>query len=112
MYLLVIVLNKTEYLNKVMEVFLKTGIKGATILDSKGMGGTIMDCDDIPVVGGIRKLFYTQCRPNNNTIFSIVESKEKANQCVEKIEEIIGSLDEPGVGVSFVLSLESAKGIS
>ena len=111
MYLLVFVLNKDEYLNQVLEYFVEIGIKGATILDSKGMGRTFMSNHDIPVVGGIRKLIFFQSRPSNKTIFSVIESKEKAVEAMELIEQKIGSLKNPGAGIAFILPLEMVKGL-
>ncbi|NLC10700.1 MAG: hypothetical protein GX767_00415 [Firmicutes bacterium] len=111
MYLFVLVLNKTEKLNKILEKFVDIGIRGATVLDSKGMGETIMECES-PVVGGLRKLIFNQCRSQNNTIFSVVESLDKADAAVKEVEKIIGSLDEPGTGIYFVISLEKVKGVS
>ena len=38
MHILFLVLNKTEYLDDILSAFVKIGIKGATIIDSQGMG--------------------------------------------------------------------------
>ena len=40
MRLLVVVLNKTEYLEEVLEAFLELGVSGATLINSVGMGST------------------------------------------------------------------------
>jgi nitrogen regulatory protein P-II 1 len=111
MFLLVLVLNRKECLNRILAKFLDIGIKGATILDSRGMGQAFMECD-IPVVGGLRSLIYDQCRPNNNTIFSVVESKEKVEDAIAEIEAIIGNLGKPGTGIAFTLPLERVKGLA
>ncbi len=111
MYLFVLVLNKKELLNKVMETFLEVGIKQATILDSKGMGETIMECE-IPLVGGLRQLIYNQCRSDNHTIFSVVDSLKKVDDATNAIEKICGNLSEPGTGIAFALSLDFVKGLA
>ncbi|MDO9536114.1 MAG: hypothetical protein Q7J85_12485 [Bacillota bacterium] len=80
-------------------------------MDSRGMGQAFMECES-PIVGGLRSLLYDQCRPSNNTIFSVVESKEKAEEAIKEIENIIGSLGKPGTGIAFTLSLESVIGLA
>jgi len=110
MYILQLVLNKKEYLNKVLEAFHKAGISGATILESKGMGSSFLECES-PVVGGLRSLIYNECRPNNSTIFSVVESVEKAEEVIAETEKIVGSLEEEGAGIAFILPVEKVKGL-
>lgn len=111
MYLMVIIINKEETVNEILEAFLKIGITGATVFDSKGMGQTFLSCDS-PVVGGLRKLIYNQCRPGNNTILSVVESLDKYEVAVNEVEKITGSFDNPGTGIAFVFPLARVKGFS
>jgi len=111
MYLVVIVLNKTESLNQILQKFLDIGIRGATVLDSKGMGQAFSECDN-PVFGGLRSLIYNQCRPSNNTLFSVVESKEKAEEAIKSVEQIIGDLGKPGSGIAFSIALDFVKGFT
>ena len=111
MYLFVLVLNQKEKLNAILEKFLEIGIAGATILDSKGMGETMVECDS-PIVGGLRSLIYNQCHADNSTIFSVVDSRDKADAAIKEIEKITGSLNKPGTGIVFTIALEQVKGFS
>ena len=43
MNVLFVVLNKTEYLEDVLDAFVDIGITGATIMDSQGMGSAMTD---------------------------------------------------------------------
>ncbi len=110
MYLLVLVLNKHEHVNAILERFLEIGITGATLVDSRGMGREILECES-PVVGGLRKLIYEQCHPNNITIFSLVHDEETIDRATDEIEKIAGDLDRPGAGVLFVLPVIRVKGL-
>lgn len=110
MYLMVLVLNQQEHLNPVLERFLALGISGATMVDSKGMGREFMECDS-PVVGGLRKLLYEQCRPHNVTIYAIVQDEETIDRATVEIESIVGDLDRPGTGVLFAFPLTRVKGL-
>ncbi len=109
MYLMVVVINHKEQLNPVLEKFVEIGIKGATILDSTGMGRTILDCE-APLVGGLRKLLLGQCRSHNTTIFSVIETKEKIEEAIEAVESITGDLNKTGIGIAFAVPLEFVKG--
>ena len=110
MFLLVVVLNHEEKLNEVLNKFLEIGIKGATVVESTGMGQSILDCE-VPLIGGLRRAISKQCRPNNVTIFSVVKDRGKIEEAVNLVEGSTGQLDNPGVGIAFALPLEYAKGI-
>lgn len=110
MFLLVTVLNYEEKLNQVLEGFLDIGIKGATVLESTGMGQSILDCE-IPVVSGLRKLLFTKTRAHNVTIFSVVSSEEKVQEAIKTVENVVGELGNPGTGIVFAFPLEVVKGV-
>ncbi len=106
MKLLVIVLNATEMLEEVLEGLIETGISGATVVDSVGMGHII---EDVPLFAGMRNLFRS-AKPRNNIVFSVV-SDAQASEGMEVLEKILGCSHEKGKGIAFVLPIESVIGI-
>jgi nitrogen regulatory protein PII len=106
MKLLVIVLNKEEYLNDILEAFVEVGITGATILDSVGMGHKL--AYEIPIFAGLRKSIKTA--DYNKTIFSVVQDDEILEEAIKLIGEII-DFDEPGSCLLFVVPLLVVKGL-
>jgi hypothetical protein len=108
MQLLLLVLNKEEHLEEVLEVFLELDIHGATIIDSIGMGRIL--AHDIPIFAGFRNLMQ-ESRPGNKTIFTVVDEK-KIPMIVQEIEQICGPLDEPGAGILITIPIGIAKGIT
>ena len=67
MKLLVLILNKTEALEELLEAFVDNGIKGATIISSTGMAHAIGDYHDGAFLGSLRKYFHlckglSQCK--------------------------------------------------
>lgn len=110
MYLVVIVLNKEEDLNAVLEKFNEIEITGATILDSKGMGRTLAEHNNF-LVGGLRKLLQEKSRVGNKTLFAVVTSKNQAETTIEEVEKIIGDFSVPGRGIAFAFPLEIIKGV-
>ncbi len=108
MKLLVFVLNKEELLEEVLEAFLELNIKGATILDSVGMGAIL--AQDIPIFAGFKNLMQGS-RPANKTILTVIP-EDKVKSAMEAIEQVVGSLQEPGNGLIFVINLEEVFGLS
>lgn len=103
MKLVVIFLNKLEYLEDLISAFLEIGVSGATILDSVGMGRIITK--NIPIFSGLRETFAGSS-PSNKTILLVVE-EGMVEKIAEVLEDICGNLKEPGTG--FMLSLPVDK---
>ncbi len=108
MKLLVMVLNQEEYLEDVLEAFVELDIRGATIIDSVGMGRVLTH--DIPIFAGLRSVLSGE-RPFNKTIFSVVE-EEKVPLVVAAVEQICGDFGAPGTGVIFTLPVDFVKGLA
>lgn len=106
MELLLFVLNKEEHLEEVLEAFLELGISGATILDSIGMGRIL--AHDIPIFAGFRNLMQDS-RSANKTIISVV-AEEKIPLVVKAVEQICGSLNEPGTGILMTFTINQIFG--
>ena len=107
MHLLVIVLNREDCLDDVLEAFVEVGVTGATIVDSVGMGKTL--AYHIPIFAGLRKSIKTS--DYNKMIFSVVQNDETLKQLVALIDEIV-DFKVPGTGLLFVVPLTLVKGIS
>jgi len=106
MRLLVVVLNREEYLDDILALFVELGIRGATILDSVGMGRILSH--DIPIFAGFRDLMVGN-RPYNKTILSVVED-ELVEAAVKGIEGVCGSFSRPGTGLIFTLPVDGIWG--
>ena len=107
MKLLVFILNKEEYLEEILEAFLELNIQGATILDSVGMGSIL--AQDIPIFAGFKQLLQGS-RPANKTILTVIPDN-LVQPAVQAIEQVVGSLDEPGNGLIFVLNIDRFYGV-
>ncbi len=105
--LLIIILNREEYLDELLEAFVELDVRGATVIDSVGMGQIISD--KFPVFGGLRSLMQGS-RPYNKTILTVV-SEEKVEAIEREYGKICGSLDEPGTGLLFTLPVDYVKGL-
>ena len=106
MKLLVIVLNATEMLEEVLEGLIETGVGGATVVDSIGMGHII---EDVPLFAGMRNLFRS-AKPRNNIIFSVIREAQ-ALECMEVLEKILDCQHDKGKGIAFVMPIDSVIGV-
>ncbi|NLO48005.1 MAG: P-II family nitrogen regulator [Clostridiales bacterium] len=109
MQLLVLVLNRYEKLDKLLTALDKSGIKGATVINSTGMA-RLLNTESLPILGSIRT-FLNPEREDNRTIF-IVACEEKIKRSIEVIHDVLGSLDRPDTGVIFVIPTLYTEGIS
>jgi len=107
MKLVLLILNKEEHLDEILEAFIELGISGATILDSVGMGRIL--AHDIPIFAGFQNLLQ-DTRPGNKTILTIVHGK-KIEPMEKAIEQIIGNLNDPGNGVLLSIPIDYLKGV-
>ena len=113
MNVLFIVLNQVEYLDDILDEFIEIGVKGATILDSQGMGSALSGNgkDDQPFFGMLRNLL-DESRPYNKTIFTVIEDDEILDKAVKSVKEIVGDIHKPGVGMMFTLPVGNIYGMN
>lgn len=107
MKLSVLILNREEYLETVLEGYLEIGITGATVIDSIGMGHILSS--EIPIFAGLRFMF-SGSRPYNKTILSVI-NEEKVNPLKDVVKKILGPLQESGKGILFFVDLSGVEGL-
>jgi nitrogen regulatory protein P-II 1 len=106
MKLLFIVLNSTELLEDVLEGLIESGVTGATVVDSVGMGHIM---EDVPLFAGMRNIFRA-AKPRNNMIFSVVDDGQAAESLLV-MEKILGCSHEKGKGIAFTVPIDAAIGV-
>lgn len=102
MYALFIVLNEVNLLDDVLERFVEVGVRGATVLDSQGMGGAMVHGPNrsLPLFGSLRSLMDS-ARPYNKTIFSVLESEEMVEKAVAAVQTVFDNKSSTGLGFMF-----------
>ncbi|UNC92600.1 P-II family nitrogen regulator [Candidatus Contubernalis alkaliaceticus] len=108
MKLLVLVLNKTDELNELLEGFIDIGIRGATVIDSTGMGRILSN--HVPLFGGLSHLFSGE-RPANKVIFSIIHECH-LQEAINLVKRVVGEFKEPGTGIIFTLDVDNVFGLA
>lgn len=112
MNILFLVLNETEYLDEILDAFIDVGVRGATILESQGMGSALTNGgQDIPFFGALRTLL-DNAKPYNKTIFTVIEDDIVLKNAIEAVQDILGDMTSPGVGLMFTLPVGSIHGMT
>lgn len=110
MRFLLIVLNKVELLDILLEKLMDTGVCGATILSSTGMVRELAKFnEDYPIFGTLRFLLDPD-RQESKTIFMVLK-EDKLEEVKEVIRQVIGDMSKPDTAVMFTLPVLSAEGV-
>jgi len=107
MKLLIVILNKVEKLEEVLEGYLEIGISGATVIDTVGMGHILSE--EVPIFAGLRFIF-AGAKPHNKTILSVIKD-EKERAAINLLEKILGDLNQPGTGIVFSIPIDTVEGL-
>lgn len=112
MYVLFIVLNQVNQLDEILERFVKVGVKGATVLDSQGMGGAMVHGPNrnIPLFGSFRTLMDS-ARPYNKTIFTVLDSEELMEKTVAAVQDVLSDQSPQGLGFMFSVPIGKIYGM-
>lgn len=112
MHALILVLNKVDELEDVLAEMMKAGVKGATIIDSQGMGSAIVigDHHQLPLFGSLKSMFDRE-HPFNKTIFTVIETDELLEAVISAIRKSVGDLDKPGEGLMFTIPVSNIYGM-
>ena len=109
MKLLIIVLNKTECLERLLTRFGENEIMGATIIDSKGMAQELDQLDDLEFMLSLRTLIHP-AHHANKTIFMLVP-EEKVAKVSQIVNQVTGGLGKPDTGILFTVPIDHIEGL-
>jgi nitrogen regulatory protein PII len=108
MKLVVFILNREELLEQVLEAFVESGVPGATVLDSAGMGRMLTS--EVPLFADFQESMKG-IKPANRVIFSLVSGEPTVRRLEKLLEAACGELSVPGNGLLFTLPVDYAKGL-
>jgi nitrogen regulatory protein PII len=108
MKLLVYVMNKVDLMDRFIHRLKEINIKGATVIESTGMGRILAENDDMDFIGSLKVLFDNP-RAISRTFLMALED-EQVPVVLHLIDEIAGDLSRPNTGIVFTLPIETIKG--
>jgi nitrogen regulatory protein PII len=107
MHLLIIVLNRIEKLEELLEGFIELEIPGATILDSTGMGSFLGR--EIPIFAGFRSMFAGN-QPNSKVLISLIREEDKLEEALDFVDRLLNVEEAPGGAFSIVVPVSHVRG--
>jgi nitrogen regulatory protein PII len=111
MNLLVVVLNHEEHLRTLLEKFPEIDVRGATVIDSTGMGQLLTA--DVPIFSTLtRVLSGANRRVENYTLFSVIRTEETLEKAIALVHEVAGDLKKPDSGILFVVPITRIEGLA
>ena len=108
MKLMVYVLNDVHQLDKFLVTLKDENIKGATIINSTGMGRMLSESDDMNLLGSLKFLFDGP-RSESRVILMALED-EQIEVVLNIIDRFAGDLTKPNTGIVFTLPIDYIKG--
>lgn len=108
MELVVCIVKSHRQVETILTGFLDVGIRGATVLDAKGMGEII--ATSIPIFAGFKSMFPVG-GGNTYMILSVLEG-DLVSKAISVIEEVTGDFDTPGAGFLFTAPVNLVKGMA
>lgn len=108
MKLLVIILNKTDALEYLLEGLSAAGIVGATIIQSSGLAMTLSKMNSSFISSSIRSMF-TGDEEDNRTIISVIRNNQ-LDVARKVVYSTVGDLSQPNTGILFTVPLDFVEG--
>lgn len=108
MKLLVIILNKTDVLDYLLESLSAAGIGGATIIESSGLAMTLSKLDSNFLSASIKGLFSAG-EEDNKTILSVIKNNQ-LDTARKVVYNTVGDLSLPNTGIMFTLPIDFVEG--
>ncbi|OHD76392.1 MAG: hypothetical protein A2V99_10345 [Spirochaetes bacterium RBG_16_67_19] len=108
MKLVVFILNREELLEQVLEAFVESGVPGATVLESAGMGRMLTS--EVPLFADLQDSMKG-IKPANRVIFSLVSGEGPVRRLEKLLGKACGDLSVPGNGLLFTVPVDYARGL-
>ncbi len=108
MQLLTLILKKESLLDEILKNLAEEGVKGGTILDGKGMGEELVNMEDIPMFGMLRRVLKDEEKESCKVALFVVQD-EQVVTLRNTIKKTV-NLKEPNSGIMFVIPLTYVSG--
>lgn len=111
MFIVMFVSKDADQAADVLDVWIKSGIDGVTILESAGLSQVGRGFnDDVGIVFSLSSLMRLK-EIHHRTLFSAVSDQATVDRIVQATTAYVGDWTQPDVGVLFVWPLIAAYGL-
>lgn len=114
MFMIMYVSKDVEQASEMLDVWVKAGVKGVTILESAGMQQIAENAGiraDMGIIFSLNKLMKAQ-EIHHRTLFSAINDQATLDKVVAASTEYVSDWSRPNVGVLFVWPLTHAYGLN
>lgn len=113
MYMIMFVSKDASQAEEMLEIWVKAGIGGVTIVESAGMQQAVDSGlrEDFGLFVSLRKLMEAH-EIHHRTLFSAVKDEDTLNRIIKAATDYVGDWSRPDTGVLFVWPLAQAFGLS
>ena len=108
MKLVVIVLNKVECLQELLEEFSRRQLQGATVIRSHGMMQELSDEDELRFILSLRHVLNPEHKENRTIIMAASETKVPL--IIEAVNKVTGGLEHGDTGILFTVPIDYLEG--
>jgi nitrogen regulatory protein PII len=112
MFVIMFVSRDVDQASEMLDVWVKAGVKGVTILESAGLS-QLADKgirDDLGIIFSLRSLTRAQ-EIHHRTLFSVVQDQATLDRVIKKSTDYVKDWSHPDVGVMFVWPVTQAFGL-
>lgn len=110
MQLLVVILKSEHRIKKVIQELARSGIKGGTILEGTGMAESLVQMQDLPVLGTLRRMLSAEEFDTSHVMLFALKD-EQLQKATTVIKEVVGSFKEPNTGIMFAVPISYIEGL-
>lgn len=110
MELLVLILKKTHVLGDLLQQLAEIGVTGATVLEGTGMARALVNDDELPMFGVLRRVFADAEREPSRVVMMVL-TDEAMVKAKATIREVVGDMNEPNTGIMFAVPVTFVEGI-
>ncbi len=111
MYLILYVSKDVDQASDMLDIWVKVGVTGVTILESAGMSQLTKGIkDDIGITFSLTSLLRAH-EVHHRTLFSAIKDEETVKKVVKAATDYVGDWSHPDVGVLLVWPLLEAYGL-
>ena len=107
MYMILLVLDDPDQLDSVIAAWEEIGIRGATMIESTGLGR--LRRTRLPL-----RYYFQETKleeEGHMTVLVVVPDQETVQRCLQATEQVTGDLDGPNTGIFTAWPLAMVKGI-
>lgn len=110
MQLLVLILKKVELMDELLKQLANGGIKGATILEGTGMAEALVNMEDLPMFGVLRRILADEEKEISKVMMFVLKD-EMVIPTRQIIKDVIGDLKVPNTGIMFSIPITYVEGL-